>query len=258
MKILALDFDGVLIDGLREVFLNAVNTYQSMTGNMFFSEEKLDFDAFEKYPGLEKYYDEYRRLYCFGQGGHFHYVIIHAIVLGGTVENEEDIDKVMKGCKDDELEKAGKLFYELREELRAKDPEKWMNLHTVFREITDKLVELPADIKPVVATAKDKKSVEVLLEHFGVGPMEILDKEYGLNKKVHMERLIQEYELSSDDICFVDDRLPVVLKAKETGVKCFIATWGSNNAKQREIAVASGIELLDLDEFLDKICKVLY
>ena len=58
MKILALDFDGVLIDSLREVFLNAVNTYQSISGNMFFSEEELSFDAFEKYPGLEKYFDE--------------------------------------------------------------------------------------------------------------------------------------------------------------------------------------------------------
>ena len=69
---------------------------------------------------------------------------------------------------------------------------------------------------------------------------------------------MQEYKLFSKDICFVDDRLPVVLKAKETGVKCFMATWGSNNAKQRSVAVAEGVELLDLDEFLDKICKVLY
>ena len=68
---------------------------------------------------------------------------------------------------------------------------------------------------------------------------------------------MQEYGLSSEDICFVDDRLPVVLKAKETGVKCFMATWGSNNAKQQDIAVAEGVELLEIDEFLDKICKVL-
>lgn len=258
MKILALDFDGVLFCGLREVFITAANTYQSITGSKFFSDSYLEFDAFEKYPALEGYYNKFRQLYCYGRGGHYQFIMIKAIVDNKEIKSQEELDSFVDSFPKGAQGEYKTLFYEERAKLRDIDFEKWMELYEIFAEIVETLPKLPPHIKPVITTAKDEKSVKMLLKHFNIKPeMGVLDKEYGINKAVHLERLKQEFGLSSKDICLVDDRLPVLSKAQKTGVPCLMALWGSNTSSQQKSAVEQGIGLVDQEEFYDKVCSIL-
>ena len=257
MKILALDFDGVLFDGSREIFITAINTYQRVTNSTPFCNEHLSFDAYEKHPSLEDLYEKFEEMYCYGKGGHYQFAMVKAVAEKIEITCQEDLDKLAKECKGKTTDNYKIKYYEERDKLRNMDFEKWMDLHKAFTQITDNLSKLPSHIVPCIATAKDKKSVELLLKHFNIAPMKVLDKKYGYNKTVHMEHLKQEFGVSSQDICFIDDRLPVLLKTLDTGVHCFLATWGSNNVNQQKQAIEQGISVLKQEEFYDKICKIL-
>ena len=79
-----------------------------------------------------------------------------------------------------------------------------------------------------------------LLRSYGIDdlipPRRLLDKETGVNKAAHLERLQDHLGCKFSEITFIDDKVNHLDSVASLGVRCVLASWGYNG--EREIAVA--------------------
>ena len=74
----------------------------------------------------------------------------------------------------------------------------------------------------------------------------VLDKETGVAKTAHLERLRSTLRCAFGDITFVDDKVNHLQRVAPLGVRCALAGWGFNGEAERRIAREQGFELLEL------------
>jgi phosphoglycolate phosphatase-like HAD superfamily hydrolase len=101
-----------------------------------------------------------------------------------------------------------------------------------------------------VATAKDRRSVAILLAHYGIAALfpdgTVLDKETGVTKTAHMEHLARTRGVDYREITFVDDKVNHLEAVAPLGVRCALATWGYNGPREHALARARGYLLCAL------------
>jgi len=102
-----------------------------------------------------------------------------------------------------------------------------------------------------IATSKDRDSVDALLSHYGVADLFpaqlILDKEAGHSKIAHLTRLIELLEMEPAELTFVDDKVNHLDSVAPLGVRCGLATWGYNSAREHELAIRRKYLMLTLE-----------
>ena len=97
-----------------------------------------------------------------------------------------------------------------------------------------------SDTLLVIATAKDRRSVGLLLRDYGIEDLfsadRVLDKEIGLHKDSHLRQIHAAFGVAYDEIVFVDDKVNHLDVVAKLGVRCALACWGYNG--EREAAQA--------------------
>ena len=100
------------------------------------------------------------------------------------------------------------------------------------------------DVVLALATAKDRRSVEILLQSYEVADLFpehlVLDKEAGVTKRAHLETLRRRTGCDFGDITFVDDKVNHLDDVDSLGVRCVLAAWGYNAQREHEQARARG------------------
>jgi phosphoglycolate phosphatase-like HAD superfamily hydrolase len=103
-----------------------------------------------------------------------------------------------------------------------------------------------------IATAKDRRSVRVLLREYGVADLFsedlVLDKEAGVTKVAHHEHLASHCGVAYADMTFVDDKVNHLDAVAALGVRCALSTWGYNGPREHQLARARGHRICSLDD----------
>jgi hypothetical protein len=250
-NILALDFDGVLCDGMREYFETSRRTY-------------LQIWPTDPVPG-ENLFPIFRNLRPVIMTGWEMPLLLRAIVQGHPVAVIlQDWEQVR-----DALVHAGPLqgaalisalartLDEVRREWIATAPCDWLERHAPYGSLDDvrRLVAEPE--RTVLVTTKEGAFARRILDHWGVHLADIQGKEAGTHKCENLRALISDYtEVHGRRPClwFVEDRLEtlhhVTTHADLADVGLFLATWGYNTVGTRASVQGDGrIRLLDLDQF---------
>jgi FMN phosphatase YigB (HAD superfamily) len=135
-------------------------------------------------------------------------------------------------------------FYEQRDAARALDLHGWVDLHAPYPELLEILRRRAADARLALATAKDRRSAELLLDHLGFGDLFssecILDKETGVEKTAHLTEIHRRLEVPFELITFVDDKVSHLECVAPLGVRPVLAGWGFNTPREHEIARRRG------------------
>ena len=135
-------------------------------------------------------------------------------------------------------------FYRQREDARSNDRRAWLALHAPYTAFLDLLRRRRSDARLALATAKDRHSAELLLDHLGVGDLFrgefILDKEAGTTKTAHLTALRDRLAVDFSDLTFVDDKVNHLEKAAPLGVRPVLAAWGFNTPREHELARRNG------------------
>ncbi len=96
------------------------------------------------------------------------------------------------------------------------------------------------DVVLALATAKDAASVSLLLRAYGVADLfpddRILDKETGVSKSAHLTLLAERLEFEFEEITFIDDKVNHLETVSRLGVRCGLAAWGYNGAREHGLA----------------------
>ena len=256
MHILALDFDGVLCDSSREVFVVAVDAYASREPGSVLLERlrPLRDDALDGGDGFrsDALYATFIELLPLGNRAEDFGVSLKAVENHLEISDQEQYDAFFGTVDAYWLKSFHREFYAARSRLREADTAAWLELHLPYPGLAEILRRHRGRTRPAVATAKDARSVHLLLEHLGYGGVFdaelILDKETGVDKTHHLQALRERTGSDFDRITFVDDKVNHLVKVAALGVRPVLAGWGFNTQREHARARELGYAVATLDD----------
>ena len=263
MKILAIDFDGVIVDSVLDSLFVGHNAYLRLYGpgkRKYFGGELFTFENWEE---TKKHHQEeikyYRTLRPYIRGATDYGLIQKLIEENKFVKNQKEFDNYRKAVKFD-FENYEKEFYKERERLQNINYRAWFNLEPSYPKVIEGIKKLlEEETKIVIATSNRRKAIARTFtpEYFGftIQPEDILDKRYGEDKSEQMKQIAKLYNVKFEEIYFVDDQLSHLIKVKPLGVKVFLAGWSYATKAQKEEARKQNILIIEKEEDFYPIVK---
>jgi phosphoglycolate phosphatase-like HAD superfamily hydrolase len=245
--VLALDFDGVLCDGLREYFITAWRAYCNL----------WQLDDRTPPPGLA---ESFYRLRPVVETGWEMPVVIRAVLKGLA---EADIlqhwPTIAAEIITTEKLTPAELVAQVdgtRDEWITSDVASWLGEHRFYPGVCDRLKAiLNSDVHVAIISTKEGRFIQQLLEQQTVDLTEL--QLYGKDvKRPKGDILLELREAFGDDAVFwfVEDRLKTlqgIQKRPElVEVELFLANWGYNTERDRvEGQNDPGIHVISLEQF---------
>jgi phosphoglycolate phosphatase-like HAD superfamily hydrolase len=249
VQLIALDFDGVICDGLIEYFQTAWQAYCEL------------FQPVREDPP-EGLADQFYRLRPVVETGWEMPVLIQVLVKGVPAAQifEQWPQMALPYLEAQGLTKAQsvKALDGVRDRQIQSNLPTWLNLHRFYPGMIDRLGELlKSDLPIYIVSTKEGRFIKQLLSQSGLDfPAErIIGKEVK-RPKYETLRLLKEKH-SVTHIWFVEDRLPALSEVKAQSdlseVTLFLADWGYNLEADRVRARQdSRIHLLSLEKVVQE------
>lgn len=247
-KILALDFDGVICDGLLEYFESSRRTYQQIWPQD--SASLLDTLA-------ESFY----QLRPVVESGWEMPILLRALVLGiepdSILQDWATIAQQILAAETLNKQTVMAQLDEVRDCWIAEDLAGWLALHRFYPGIVARLQQiLESPTQLYIVTTKEGRFVRQLLQQQALElPKEaIFGKEIKRPKQETLREILTVNATMPPDLWFVED-LPKTLRLVQQqtdlqGIQLFLAAWGYNTPKARATIVGDcGIKLLSLEQF---------
>ncbi|MCL2926721.1 MAG: HAD family hydrolase [Trichodesmium sp. St16_bin4-tuft] len=251
--VLALDFDGVLCNGLIEYFQTAWRTYSQI------------WQISDEVP-LNDLMAKFYRLRPVIEIGWEMPLLIRALILGieeDTIFQEwQAIAEKIVIQENLDRWKIGACLDNTRDEWIVEDLEGWLSLHQFYPGVVEKLKELMvSEVKPIIITTKEGRFARSLLHKVGVNLPEadIIGKESKRPKYETLKILLAKLGARTT-IWFLEDRLKTLLSIQKhpdlQEVELFLADWGYNTQKERDsVAKYPSIHLLSSAQFCQDFSK---
>ncbi|MDX2244479.1 MAG: HAD family hydrolase [Leptolyngbyaceae cyanobacterium bins.302] len=247
--VLALDFDGVVCDGLKEYFITAWRAYC----NLWQPESATPPEGL-----AESFY----RLRPVVETGWEMPVVIRAVLRG---VREEDIfanwTTIARQITTEEQLTPAELMAQVdgtRDEWITSDVTSWLGQHQFYPGVIDRLKAiLQSEIHVVIISTKEGRFIQQLLEQQEVDltDLQLYGKEVKRPKSEILLELMQAF--GKDAVFwFVEDRLKTLQSIQKRPeleeVQLFLADWGYNTAGDRAQAMRDPhIHLISLEQFAD-------
>ncbi|HAC62841.1 MAG TPA: haloacid dehalogenase [Cyanothece sp. UBA12306] len=247
-QILALDFDGVICDGLLEYFQTTQRTYAQIWTDTSVS---LLGDMAESFYQLRPVIET----------GWEMPILLRALILGyDKMKIELNWPKICQEIVTEDNLNQQEMMAKLdgvRDNWINNDLDGWLQLHRFYPGILQKLnTIINSSTLLYIVTTKEGRFVQQLLQQKGVElPKEnILGKEVKQPKYETLRQLLPKHNQVPSELWFVEDLLKTLEKIQQQPdlqeVKLFLADWGYNTQKNRNIAQNKpGINLLSLERF---------
>jgi phosphoglycolate phosphatase-like HAD superfamily hydrolase len=242
VKLLSLDFDGVLADSAREAFAVARRTWRALRP----ASPRIEA------AGEASLYAAFLALMPLGNRAEDYGVALAAIQAGAALEDQAAYDAFYAAQDPAFLRAFHRRFYVERAALSEEDPAGWRAMLGPYPRFLAVLRRRAGACRYAIATAKDRRSVAALLDAYGIAdlfePALVLDKETGVTKIAHHEHLARVTGIDCADMTFVDDKVSHLDAVASLGVRCALAAWGYNGPREHRLARAHGHLVLGLDD----------
>jgi phosphoglycolate phosphatase-like HAD superfamily hydrolase len=260
VRLLALDFDGVISNSAPEAFVVALRCFALMRADAGLAGEAAQLSppsgvtaglapgpalaptssAVREHPR----YAAFLELMPLGNRAEDYGVVLSAIEAGRGLPDQEAYDVYRDELDPVWLRSYHERFYRVRADLVKADPAGWNALTEPYAGFLDVLRRRASDALLCIATAKDRGSVRQLLHAYGIDDLfpddRVLDKETGVRKSEHLAELQRQHEIPYPEMTFVDDKPSHLADVGTLGVRCALAAWGFNGSREAERARAGG------------------
>lgn len=242
--VLALDFDGVLCDGMREYFESAWRAWRRLRPGAPPAPP----------PGL---FEGFARLRPLVETGWEMTAVVHALHTGASPAALEKDWRPETWLADLGVarEAATAALDAVRDEWIADDERGWLASHRFYPGVIERLHTLAGGpVAAYVVTTKEGRFARQLLRRQGVELPE--GRVYGKEARRPKRAILLTLAAGGDAarVWLVEDRLPTLEGVKRepalAGAGLFLAAWGYNTVDDRQTARRDGrIVLLSLDRF---------
>lgn len=250
-KILALDFDGVICNGLREYFEIARRAYLQIWQQDLVANPEIT---------IETWRQDFYNLRPVVETGWEMPVVLRALQLGFTAEdilgNWSAIALKIITTENIQSSEIAKAVDSLRDQWIAEDVNDWLSYHEFYPGVAAQIQQAQAlGIEVLIISTKEGRFIQELLNRSGIdlARSAIFGKETKRPKPEILQELLNTNP-QLETLWFVEDRLKTLeqvasLPALES-VKLFLADWGYNTQSMRDTLVNHPqIQLISLAEF---------
>jgi phosphoglycolate phosphatase-like HAD superfamily hydrolase len=257
VRLLALDFDGVISDSAPEAFVVALRTWCALhpeTRLRAAAGELLDDRSVPPLGEIAhcSLYAPFLEMMPLGNRAEDYAVELHALDADVVLEDQSAYDAYKARIGPDALRAFHRRFYRARSALSDLAPAAWHGLMSVYPGLPELLRRRSDGCVLAIATSKDRRSVRKLLEAYGIADLfpeaRVLDKEAGSSKRAHLEQLGAAHGLGFSELTFVDDKVNHLDDVAGLGVVCALAGWGYNGPREARLAADRGYAVLRLEE----------
>ena len=263
MKILAVDYDGVISDSALKSLFISHNVYCKYFG----SEVKKNFGGklftFENWEEIKKQYkkemDDYHRLRSYIELSGDFFVIIKIIEEQVWIKDQQEFIAYRNQLQSD-YHFFRELFFQEKEEWQKKNFKKWFFLSPVFNEVIRGIQRfLQEGQKIVIATSNHGEAIHRAFQPeylgFKMDIEDIFDKNFGKHKADHMQAIAKKYGAKLNEIYFIDDQLSYLKGTDILGVQVFLAGWGYCTESQKEEAKKGKITVIEEEKDFYPVLK---
>jgi len=244
VKLLALDFDGVICDSAREAFVVAVRTFA-----LVFPEHPLGSAAEESAELFARFVESMP----LGNRAEDYAVQLAALAAEQALPDQAAYDAFHASQNPERLRAFHRRFYRVRAAWAEADPAGWLARMAPYPGFCELLRRRAGDMRLAIATAKDRGSVRKLLAAYGVADLFeggfVLDKDAGEKKREHVTKLAALAGCAPAEVTFVDDKLNHLEDVATLGARCVLAAWGYNGQREWSSAAARGFLVCGLADF---------
>ncbi|MGD1909392.1 MAG: HAD family hydrolase [Rivularia sp. (in: cyanobacteria)] len=251
--ILALDFDGVICNGLIEYFQTAWRTYCKVWSCSNQSQ-------------TEDLANKFYRLRPVIETGWEMPVLIKAL-LEGFEEDQifqewKEISVKILRQNDFTAQEIAYILDKQRDEWIETDLDNWLSMHKFYPGIVERIKSIYNTQTAIyIVTTKEGRFVKQLLQKADFDlPQEAI---FGKEEKRPKYEILRELKGESDftvNLWFIEDRIKTLQKVKEKtdleDVELFLADWGYNTPTDREVAQKDmRIQLISQSQFVQDFDK---
>jgi len=242
---LIFDFDGVLMDSIREV---AVTAYNTLTGNIVTQLNQIPPKALDLF---------------FRNRFHVQPIGDALVLMKWSLEtsasephkllNEKEFDEILQQVEEPVADRTMR-FFDRRSQFKAKDINAWLALNEPVQPVWRLLLERPSgDL--VLLTNKNREATIALCTHFGleIGNDNIYSGDKGATKIDNFKRIMQRFKKPT--YAFIDDsvknlqEIDVHFNSRKQVVSLIFAEWGYTGPNDAHLAQSLGYQALTIEEF---------
>ena len=253
MKVLAIDYDGVIVDSVMDSLFVSYNAYLKLFG----SEKRKQFGGkpftLQSWPIiLERYSEEieyYRSLRPYIRDATDYGLIQKLMENGKNVQNQEEFDNYRRTDRSD-LGKFYGAFFRERKRLQEEDFKGWLSLEPPYEDVIKGMRKFVKEgIKVMVATSNRTEFIFKVFHpqyyDIPVKSEDILDFNFGENKSKQIQYIHEKYRVNFKDIYFVDDQLAHLEQTRSLGISVFLAGWSYATNQQKDRAAQQDIPVIE-------------
>lgn len=248
---LIFDFDGVLLNSLDEVVVNA---YNAVTGKLITSLEELPGDLVDLFK---------RNRFHFQPAGDaiplMNWCLENYQKTPGRILTQTEYQEVFQSSDVPLIDRTNK-FFSTRRLFIEKNKEIWLSLNAPYQPVWDELIKRGSE-RVVILTNKNRKATHSLCHHFSLKVLKenIYSGDNGATKIENLNKILKRF--NSPKYYFIDDSLKNLReldlhfnKNKELLTLLF-ASWGYNGPEDKAMAQAYGYSVLKQEEFITFLDK---
>lgn len=248
-SMLIFDYDGVLLDSVREI---AVTAYNMLEGTIVTRLNQLPQNALELF---------LRNRFHVQPIGDAPVLMKWCLEIGESdpdkllspVEYEEIIQQV-----DEPVAARTTRFFETRNQFKSKDIAAWTALNAPVQPLWRIMIENPTE-NLVLLTNKNRDATISLSNHFGlkISDNNVYSGDHGTTKIENMTKIMQRFRKPA--YTFIDDsvknlrELDVHFNKEEKTISLIFATWGYTGPDDARMAKEFGYQVATIDEFVESM-----
>lgn len=233
-RAIALDFDGVIADGLDECLLVAWASYPRLPSSAFSPEtlENIPAEFSDRFRSLRNYVRH---------DGHF---LVPFVNGSESIKGASDFDAAYNAIVESQRTSFKKDFVAFRTNARAENFDYWISLHKVDATLVAALL-INNDV--TIVSGKDAVSIIAILQSCGVHMDG--DRVFGQvsDKRPVLRTLVKQLD-PGERLFFCDDNVPNLVGALFPDIDVAWATWGYSAAEHAEIANVFNIESVTAEQ----------
>lgn len=246
---LIFDYDGVLLDSVREV---AVTAYNMLQGTIVTRLDQLPQNTLELF---------LRNRFHVQPIGDAPVLMKWCLEVG-----ESDPDKLLSPAEyqdiiqriDEPVAARTTRFFETRNRFKTQDLDAWIALNAPVQPLWRIMVENPAE-NFVLLTNKNREATASLSKHFGltISAENIYSGDHGTTKIENMTQIMQRFKRPT--YSFIDDSVKNLreidehFNQEEKAISLIFAAWGYVGPGDARTANDFGYQVVTLDEFVESL-----
>ncbi len=246
---LIFDYDGVLLDSVREV---AVTAYNMLQGTIATRLDQLPQTALDLF---------LRNRFHVQPIGDAPVLMKWCLEVGGS-----DPDKLLSPAEyqdiiqrvDEPVAARTTRFFETRNRFKTQDLDGWIALNAPVQPLWRTLVENPV-ANFVLLTNKNREAIISLSSHFGlmISAENVYSGDHGTTKIDNMMQIMQRFKKPA--YSFIDDSVKNLreidehFNREEKTISLIFAAWGYAGPDDARTAKDFGYQVVSLEEFAEKL-----